>query len=280
MKKALLLLLLLFTAMAYAETTLIQAETITSPLTVDIKIEHAIEKEELQWGLMGRKTLKENSGMLFHYEEPSRPLIWAFNVFVDLSIAFIDENHVIRELYDLPSNPEVMDPKRPVNEFDDMDKYDSHDPAISFFRRHGVVPLFAAKYALEMPMGWFEDNDVTIGDTITWNRFRKRCYIAHTLNVDSIIPEDDNIIMIEFPGKKQHSVSAPEIDDLLDIVVLDRSKFVRQLGTLKGGREESIKPVFVTEEPAKYIVLGKQGLIKENRIRKWALWQDIDNSSD
>lgn len=134
-----------------------------------ITLEHAWTTEQINWGLMQRTALAENHGMLFHYGRPTRPTFWAFNCYLDLSIAFIDNSKVITEIKNLDAYPEKMDPSRPVNDLQDMAKYRPEDPIVQFFLQHAVTSSAPIQYVLEMQAGWFEKNDVHVGDRITWD---------------------------------------------------------------------------------------------------------------
>jgi len=57
-----------------------------------ILAELAVTKEEKERGLMFRKTLGTNEGMLFIFEKPSYLSFWMKNTYLSLGIVFIDEN--------------------------------------------------------------------------------------------------------------------------------------------------------------------------------------------
>lgn len=85
-------------------------------------------------GLMFRTKLAKNSGMLFVFDQPQMPCFWMKNTPLPLTIAFIDKNGVIVNLYDM----------QPYS-------IDHHCP---------TKPIV---YALEMEQGWFSANNVTVG---------------------------------------------------------------------------------------------------------------------
>ena len=84
--------------------------------------------------------------MTFNYEAPQRLSIWMYNTWIDLSVAFLDDNKVIREIYELKAYP------------------DQHDP--NFFRVREASSSFMASYALEMNAGWFKAHGVKLGDRV------------------------------------------------------------------------------------------------------------------
>lgn len=145
------ILLLLAMPFCYADTT--------PPLTVEI----ARTPAQQEWGLMRRFSLPENQGTLFIYHHAHKMDFWMFNTFIDLSIAFIDQKNVVREIYTMKAYPEKMDPSRPVLKLSDIDKYAYSGPEMTFFRRHTVHSLGEYRYALEVNAGWFDRHGVTIG---------------------------------------------------------------------------------------------------------------------
>lgn len=88
-------------------------------------------------GLMGRKELPEGQGMLFIYQKTERLCFWMKNTLIPLSVAFFDEDKACINILD-------MDP--PIGE--PLIKYRSTAPA---------------RYALEMPQGWFEKHGIYRG---------------------------------------------------------------------------------------------------------------------
>jgi hypothetical protein len=118
---------------------------------------------------MGRSFLPENQGMLFHYTPPLCPKLWTFNCYIDLSVAFLDENQVIFSICNLYAYPERMDPQRPVRNVQDMALYPYSDPIVQFFLEKSVGANAPTSYVLEMNHGWFKRNGIKIGDHLEWN---------------------------------------------------------------------------------------------------------------
>ena len=65
------------------------------------KVEIAATPDQRQQGLMGRKQLADNSGMLFVFDYPGRHCFWMRNTPLPLSIAFIDDLGRIVNLADM-----------------------------------------------------------------------------------------------------------------------------------------------------------------------------------
>ena len=139
---ALLVAVLLLTSpFTYSEDTrpaTNEAQTIT--LTTGNRLIHAEVADteaKRQQGLMYRKTLPENSGMLFVFHKPVRSCMWMKNTLLPLSVAFIDRDGVV-------TNIEEMKPFTT----------DSHCS-------DGWI-----RYALEMNAGWFDRKGVKPGSRI------------------------------------------------------------------------------------------------------------------
>lgn len=85
-------------------------------------------------GLMQRKSLAPNAGMLFVFDGPSQQCMWMKNTDIPLSVAFLDEQGTIINIAD-------MQP---------------HDEQTHCSRR-------PALYALEMTRGWFAERGIKPG---------------------------------------------------------------------------------------------------------------------
>lgn len=121
---------------------------------------------EIIWGLMGRKHLPPNHGMLFVYSQEKYLSIWMFNTWIDLSLAFLDSNRRILEIHELKAYPEMMDPMRVIRSPRDLSLYSSEEAVVQFFMKRGVASSIPAKYALEMNKNWFADRKVKVGDVL------------------------------------------------------------------------------------------------------------------
>ena len=103
-----------------------------------ITVEVADEPEERHNGLMFRKKLPTDSGMLFVYPEPQSLSFWMKNTHIPLSIAYLDETGRILNIEDMsPHNTQTVTSAAP------------------------------AMYALEMNQGWFADNGIERGQVVT-----------------------------------------------------------------------------------------------------------------
>lgn len=133
MKKLLAILILAFCG-AHA-----RADQALPELTIEIKghkltAEVAATDAARTTGLMYRRMLPENHGMLFVFPYASPQSFWMMNTYVPLSIAFIDESGAIINIADM----------KPLT----TDTHPSAKPA---------------KYALEMNRGWFAKRGIMPG---------------------------------------------------------------------------------------------------------------------
>jgi uncharacterized membrane protein (UPF0127 family) len=137
-KGTLLILLLLWVPIANSQNVL------KIPLYVhhkEIWVEVAKTPEERNRGLMGRKYLGQDEGMLFIFEAEDYHSFWMKNTLIPLSIAFIDRDGRIVWMTDM----------KPLT-------LDSH------------VPPKPVLYALEMNKGWFSKNGIKTGDVVRFSR--------------------------------------------------------------------------------------------------------------
>ncbi|MBI1965104.1 MAG: DUF192 domain-containing protein [Betaproteobacteria bacterium] len=131
MRRTLLLAVMAVAApLALAQLPEISVTVDGHPLTAEVAHTDATRTR----GLMHRRMLPENRGMLFVFAETALHAMWMENTYVPLSVAFLDENGVIVNIADM----------RPHTR-------DTH-PA-----------LRPAKYALEVNQGWFRKRGIGPG---------------------------------------------------------------------------------------------------------------------
>ena len=102
-----------------------------------IRAEVANTEATRRVGLMFRKELSGNDGMLFVFEQPDLQCFWMHNTLLPLSIAFIADDGTIVNIEDMaPQSDDTHCSKKPV------------------------------RYALEMAQGWYEDHGMKAGRKI------------------------------------------------------------------------------------------------------------------
>ena len=80
-------------------------------------VEIAKSPERRQKGLMGRNSLKSQSGMLFLYESPRRVSFWMKNTLISLDVIFLSANGEILKIYHnaKPESLEIMSTRENVS---------------------------------------------------------------------------------------------------------------------------------------------------------------------
>lgn len=132
----LFMLLLLIPAMSSCSGSTL-ATTVIGIKGTEITVEVADTQESRSQGLMDRRSMPENHGMLFVFETESQVSFWMKNTRIPLSIAFIAADGTIRQIEDM--EPESLS---------------------------SVVSQRNVLYALEVNQGWFEKNGIGAGDKI------------------------------------------------------------------------------------------------------------------
>jgi len=104
---------------------------------VAVKAEIAAKDPERQHGYMERKKIPDGTGMLFVFAKDEVLNFWMKNTPHPLSIAYIDRDGIIVDIFDMTP-----------------------------FSLSSVTSTRSVRYALEVPQGWFEKNDISKGDVV------------------------------------------------------------------------------------------------------------------
>ena len=104
---------------------------------ITVRAEIAAKEEERNWGFMQRKNIPEGTGMLFVFEKEQVLNFWMKNTPTPLSIAYIDKKGIITDLHDMTP-----------------------------FSLASVTSTRSVCYALEVPQGWYEKNNIKAGDKL------------------------------------------------------------------------------------------------------------------
>ncbi|MCJ7746240.1 MAG: DUF192 domain-containing protein [Desulfobacterales bacterium] len=135
---AFILLLCLLTSVAHSQSPLKIPIYIKSK---EVWVEVAKTPEERTHGLMGRKHLGKDEGMLFVFEKEDYHGFWMKDTQIPLSIAFIDKEGRIVSITDMKTlTLETHTPPQPI------------------------------LYALEMKKGWFSANGIKVGDIVRFSK--------------------------------------------------------------------------------------------------------------
>jgi len=110
----------------------------------NIRAQLAMAPEQRQTGLMYRREMPTQEGMLFVFEEPSVQCFWMRNTLIPLSIAFLADDGTVVNIADMqPQNDTSHCSARPV------------------------------RFALEMNQGWFAKRGIKPGTRIGGPPFAK-----------------------------------------------------------------------------------------------------------
>jgi hypothetical protein len=103
-----------------------------------LTVEAACTPQQREMGMMFRRSLKADEGMLFVFPDDEILTFYMKNTYVPLSIAFIRANGVISNIAEMKER-----------------SLETHSS------------LSACRFALEMPAGWFSSNGVREGSKVT-----------------------------------------------------------------------------------------------------------------
>tara|TARA_B100001113_G_scaffold199404_1_gene163360 strand:- start:424 stop:873 length:450 start_codon:yes stop_codon:yes gene_type:complete len=93
--------------------------------------------EDRKKGLMFKQSISDDYGMFFIWEYKKQQCMWMKDTFIPLSLAYISNDGEIIDIYDMVP-----------------------------FSRKSVCSTKPVKYALEVNKSWFEENNISIGDTL------------------------------------------------------------------------------------------------------------------
>ena len=109
-----------------------------------IQVQLAQDFEQRQIGLMWRKEMPQNEGMLFVFDQPAVQCFWMRNTLLPLTAAFVSDDGSIVNLADMkPLNDDSHCSKKPV------------------------------RFVLEMNQGWFAKRNIQAGFKLSGPLFTK-----------------------------------------------------------------------------------------------------------
>ena len=112
----------------------------------ELQLEKADTREERRKGLMNRKSLDNNSGMLFIWDDSSNRTFWMKNTYVPLDIVFVTAEKTIRTIKEAEPQPNVTE--------ENLELYSSEGPA---------------KYVIETNRNFTDQEDIEKGDKVSFN---------------------------------------------------------------------------------------------------------------
>ena len=133
MRLALLLMTLLTSTQAQAQMPRIELSASFHRIDAEV----AADQQNRMQGLMNRRSMAANQGMLFVFTHPDRHCMWMRNTLLPLSVAFLDEQGRILNIEDMKPQTE--------------NNHCASSPA---------------RYALEMNQGWFASKGIKVGQRI------------------------------------------------------------------------------------------------------------------
>lgn len=102
------------------------------------------EYKDRQKGLMFKRYIPEDYGMFFIWDRKKVQCMWMKNTYIPLSVAYINKSGEIMNIYDMvPLSKTSVCSKKPV------------------------------LYALEVNQGWFNRNDINVGDILAIDKILK-----------------------------------------------------------------------------------------------------------
>jgi uncharacterized membrane protein (UPF0127 family) len=132
-KNALLLVAALLASAAHAQQPPLPTVQLAAGMHA-IRAEVADRMDSRMQGLMFRKSMSANDGMLFVFEETTKHCMWMKNTLIPLSVAFMDDAGTIVTVLEMQPHDETS--------------------------RCATQP---ARYALEMNKGWFSQRGIKAG---------------------------------------------------------------------------------------------------------------------
>ena len=103
--------------------------------SLDVEVANSDTKR--RQGLMYRKDLAKDRGMLFLWPQSNTKCMWMKNTSLPLSVAYLSNDGVIQEIYNMVP-----------------------------FSVDSVCSANSTRIALEVNAGWFEENGIAVGDKL------------------------------------------------------------------------------------------------------------------
>ncbi|EGQ43066.1 MAG: hypothetical protein J07AB43_10550 [Candidatus Nanosalina sp. J07AB43] len=112
----------------------------------ELQLEKAETREERKNGLMNRRSLDNDSGMLFIWDDSSNRTFWMKNTYIPLDIIFVTAEKTIRAIQEAEPQPNVTE--------ENLELYSSEGPA---------------KYVIETNRNFTDQEGIEKGDKVSFN---------------------------------------------------------------------------------------------------------------
>lgn len=150
-------------------------------------------------GLMDRKYLHKDGGMLFKFHYPTFASFWMKNTYIPLDIAFLNDNGKILQI-------ESMIP----------------------LSTKAVYSNYQCKYALEVNKGWFAKNGITVGSIVGGEgvgKYRKTAQSTPPIGMPPS-PQNPNVPLQDpnVPLQDPNALPQPKPDIMLNLTKEQRFK--------------------------------------------------------
>ena len=143
MRRCIFLIVFLFVNSSFADVKFEKKKIRLAQKILSVEI--ADTPKKLARGLMYRKNLPKDHGMLFVFPDEKRRSFWMKNTFIPLSIGFFDSKRRLLEVAELSPPSTVLLKK-----------------VATYYSKK------SARYVLEMNKGWFKKNNVSQGQTFVF----------------------------------------------------------------------------------------------------------------
>ena len=138
----LIFLLLCFVNCAQKSSALVYEKKRLSIGNQTLVVEVADTDEKRRNGLMHRKGLASNAGMIFVYDKEKTQNFWMKNTYIDLDLGFFNKDRVLVD----------------IQQMDGLSSSSQEDiPRVS--------SRFPAQFALEVNQGWFQEQNINLGES-------------------------------------------------------------------------------------------------------------------
>jgi uncharacterized membrane protein (UPF0127 family) len=184
-------------------------------------------------GLMFRKSLNNNNGMLFKFSSPKTLKFWGLNTYIPLDIAFINNNKIINIERIKPLSMKTVESKVPCS------------------------------VAIEVNEGYFNHHNISEGDVVSFHGksviFRKNEKTAQIEN-SLLVNNENDLPVIDSGDISKYDVENPDYEEELinkdqeqkqdEIPKKDYPQFPNQLAALKFAKDnlEVVRIKYITKK--------------------------------